>query len=181
MPVYHNPHDYPRSRQVSYTWAMIFAFVFGFFFWFHTTRWRILLVYLIAIIAVWFIPYFSVFWPTIFAGMNAYFAMMAPRICHERWKYLGYRITDDSYDQLSDSYIDFLKVLYKLPSFWLFWLNICAGFSAKDTSSLCPGLRRNCYWRKPLNVEKNSWQLKATICCLVVMRFNQPSVFLNRQ
>ena len=83
MPVYHNPHDYPRSRQVSYTWAMIFAFVFGFFFWFHTTRWRILLVYLIAIIAVWFIPYFGVFWPTIFAGMNAYFAMMAPRICHE--------------------------------------------------------------------------------------------------
>ena len=120
MPVYHNPHDYPRSRQVSYTWAMICAFVFGFFFWFHTTRWRILLVYLIAMIAVWFIPYFGIFWPTIFAGMNAYFAMMAPRICHERWKCLGYRITDDSYDQLSDSYVDFLKVLYKLPSFWLF-------------------------------------------------------------
>ena len=120
VPVYHNPHDYPQTRQVNYTLAIIFAFIFGLFFWFHTTRWRIFLVYITAIIAVWFVPYFGLFWPFIFAAMNAYFAIMAPRICHERWKYHGYKITDDSYDRLSDSYIDFLKVLYKLPSFWLF-------------------------------------------------------------
>ena len=120
MPLYSNPYDYPRNRFVSYTWASIFAFVFGVFFWFHTTRWKILLVYVAAMVAVCYLPSVYPYWPSILALMNAYFAFMAPRVCHERWKSRGYRITDDSYDKIPDWYISFLKMLYKLPSFWLF-------------------------------------------------------------
>ena len=32
MPLYSNPHDYPENKFVSYTWASVLAFVFGFFF-----------------------------------------------------------------------------------------------------------------------------------------------------
>ncbi|MFL0760249.1 MAG: hypothetical protein AB8B38_06650 [Prochlorococcus sp.] len=46
--------------------------------------------------------------------------MPTPRICHERWKKRGYRIADDSYAQIPDWYITFLRSLYKLPSLWLF-------------------------------------------------------------
>ena len=46
--------------------------------------------------------------------------MLAPRVCHERWKKRGYRIADDSYAQIPDWYITFLRSLYKLPSLWLF-------------------------------------------------------------
>ena len=120
MPVYSNPCDYPRNRFVSYTWASILAFVFGMFFWFHTTRWKILFVYIAAMVAVCYLPSVYPYWPSILLMMNACFAFMAPRICHERWKSLGYRITDESYDQISDAYIGFLKMLYKLPSFGLF-------------------------------------------------------------
>ena len=120
MPLYNNPHDYPENKFVSYTWASILAFVFGFFFWFHTTRWKILLVYVAAMVAVCYLPSVYPYWPSIYALMNAYFALMAPRICHERWKSRGYRITDESYDKIPYSYISFLKLLYKLPSFWSF-------------------------------------------------------------
>ena len=79
-----------------------------------------LLVYVAAIVAVCYLPSVYPYWPSILAIMNAYFAFMAPRVCHERWKSRGYRITDDSYDKIPDWYIFFLKMLYKLPSFWLF-------------------------------------------------------------
>ena len=120
MPLYSNPHDYPENKFVSYTWASILAFVFGFFFWFHATRWKIMLIYVAAMVIVCYLPSVYPYWPSIYALMNAYFALMAPRICHERWKSRGYRITDESYDKIPYSYISFLKLLYKLPSFWLF-------------------------------------------------------------
>ena len=120
MPLYNNPHDYPEEKFVSYTWAIILAFVFGFFFWLHTVRWKIMLVYVAAMVAVCGLPTVYPYWPGIYVLTNAYFALMAPRICHERWKARGYRITDDSYSQIPYSYISFLKALYKIPSFWLF-------------------------------------------------------------
>ena len=120
MPLYNNPHDYPEDKFVSHTWATILAFVFGFFFWFHTVRWKIMLVYVAAMVAVCGSPSVYPYWPGIYVLINTYFALMAPRICHERWKNRGYRITDDSYSQISYSYISFLKSLYKIPSFWLF-------------------------------------------------------------
>ena len=121
VPIYHNPYDYPQKRFVSYIWSSIFALIFGIFFWFHTTRWRILCFYVVSMIIVCFLPpaYYA-YWPLILSVYNAYFAIMAPRICHERWKSRGYRITDYSYDQISDLYISYLKFIYKVPSFGLF-------------------------------------------------------------
>ncbi len=77
-------------------------------------------MYIAAMVAVFCLPSVYLYWPSILLVMNAYFAFMAPRICHERWKSRGYRITDESCDQIPDSYVDFLKMLYKLPSFGLF-------------------------------------------------------------
>ena len=79
-----------------------------------------MLVYVAAIVVICFVPFIYAIWPVMLVLMNAYFALMAPRICHERWKSRGYRITDESYDKIPYSYISFLKLLYKLPSFWLF-------------------------------------------------------------
>ncbi|GEM_PF-6146116 len=121
MPMYFNEHDYPHEKFVSYTWASIFAWVFGIFFWFHTVRWKIILFYLSTMIVWWQLPsiYYHL-WGLIYTLINTYFAMLAPRICHERWKKRGYRIADDSYAQIPDWYITFLRSLYKLPSLWLF-------------------------------------------------------------
>ena len=121
VPVYLNPYDYPQRRFVSYIFASIFALIFGIFFWFHTARWRILGFYVVSMIIVYFLsPAYCAYWPLILLLYNAYFAIMAPRICHERWKARGYRIADDSYDQIPDLYIKYLKFLYKAPSFGLF-------------------------------------------------------------
>ena len=121
MPLYKNPNDFPQEKFVSYSWASIFALAFGIFFWFHTVRWRILGFYVfMGILTFCLPPPYYFFWPLILKFIDLYFAMLAPRICHERWKKRGYRIADESYEQIPSWYITFLKSLYKLPSLWLF-------------------------------------------------------------
>ena len=110
-----------RRKNSCYSWASIFAFAFGIFFWFHTVRWKILSFYVFMMILTFCLPppyYF--FWPLILKFIDLYFAMLAPRICHERWKKRGYRIAEESYEQIPRWYITFLKSLYRLPSLWLF-------------------------------------------------------------
>ena len=131
LPVYNNPNDFPQEKFVSYSWASIFSFAFGIFFWFHTVRWKILSFYVFMMILTFCLPppyYF--FWPLILKFIDLYFAMLAPRICHERWKKRGYRIAEESYEQIPRWYITFLKSLYKLPSLWLFWIEAGLWFNS---------------------------------------------------
>ena len=131
VPLYNNPNDFPQEKFVSYSWSSIFAFAFGIFFWFHTVRWKILSFYVFMMILTFCLPppyYF--FWPLILKFIDLYFAMLAPRICHERWKKRGYRIVDESYEQIPRWYITFLKSLYKLPSLWLFWIEAGLWFNS---------------------------------------------------
>ena len=122
MPLYVNEHDFPNEKYVSYTWATLWALVFGWLFWFHTVRWRILGVYFFLFIMFYaFIPeIFLDLMPRFYGIITTYLAILAPRICHERWKRRGYTITDLSYAEIPLWYESHLRTLYKLPSFGLF-------------------------------------------------------------
>lgn len=52
--------------------------------------------------------------------------LMAPRICHKRWRSRGYRISDNSDDRISGVYIGFLRMLYGI----LFLAVLAEGFVA---------------------------------------------------
>jgi len=58
--------------------------------------------------------------PRFYGIITTYLAILAPRICHERWKRRGYTITDLSYAEIPLWYESHLRTLYKLPSFGLF-------------------------------------------------------------